>query len=897
MFNNVLEFPWLKRASPGSAWPTMGYKVRSQVVDAASITSLLGYALDSFVVYAAYAVIRDWLSPPAVLEEEVEPHADTNVESMPSDQLTSQNVKFLDDDAGYAENTKSTFDSIRDAALTTDATLDEFFSRPLRIASFDWGVGTTLTQRFDPWSLYFSNPRVINRISNYKLMRANLHVKFTINGNAFHYGRAICSYNPLRTYDDVTVDRAFVDADLVAASQRPHVYLNPTESQGGEMKLPFFYPYNVWDIVAEDWSKMGEIVVHSMQGLKHANGATDTVSINVFAWAEDVRFAIPTNWEPGSITPQADEYGKGPVSRIAGAIANAAGSMTMIPTIGPFARATEIGASAVGAMAALFGYSSPTRLEYQQYRPVAATNLAVTNMQNDSQKMTVDAKQEITLDPKTVGLDNADELVITSIAKRESWLTNFPWEVGSAKETLLFNVLVDPAVHQKFGDEIHMPACCFASVPFRFWRGSLKYRFQFVCSNYHKGRVKIVYDPTGTPPSGTAEYNTAYTTIVDISEQSDFEIVVGWGQKDPYRKSPQVGSFSNTAMFNLDPLTYNSSTLEYGNGTLSVYVVNELTVPNTTINNDIEVNVFISAGDDFEVAVPWINNVEVLHLRDADIGNRQVEPQAEEMSPSDSAPSGGMLANTNANIIETTDQTNMVYFGESIKSFRQLLKRYNRHSFLCSDAAASGVRRRMFSQRKAFPHQVGWMPSSFPASGPTKAVTGGKYTYGYTTLLNYLTPAYGGWRGSVRWMLDISQIATANDSISVTRTDDAPSEMDVFANLTSSTTVAGLASMQNTSLLATRMGNGTVYQNSGVNPLVMFEVPYYKNLRFTPAKRFEVGDTDEFQPGFITELVYTTPDDNEAVFIPTFCSAGEDFNCFYFLGAPIMYYTPTAPSS
>eukprot|EP00487_Bulimina_marginata_P008967 TRINITY_DN32_c0_g1_i7.p1 TRINITY_DN32_c0_g1~~TRINITY_DN32_c0_g1_i7.p1 ORF type:complete len:110 (+),score=0.74 TRINITY_DN32_c0_g1_i7:163-492(+) len=91
-------------------------------------------------------------------------------------------------------------------------------------------------------------------------------------------------------------------------TQRPHIMLDPTNSQGGEMVLPFFWNKNLLDIPGEDWNLMGSLKISTLQGLKHALGATDTVTINVFAWAESVRFAIPTQTEPGAIAPQADEY-------------------------------------------------------------------------------------------------------------------------------------------------------------------------------------------------------------------------------------------------------------------------------------------------------------------------------------------------------------------------------------------------------------------------------------------------------------------------------------------------------------------------------------------------------------------------------------------------------------
>merc|ERR1711881_122584 len=165
-----------------------------------------------------------------------------------------------------------------------------------------------------------------------------------------------------------TKDRTFFFQDVIAASQRPHVYLDPTNSQGGTLTLPFFWYKNALSIPEQEWRDMGDIIIHGMQELKHANGATDQVTVSVFAWAEEVSLSIPTANEPGSLVPQMgeiftpqiqDEYGTGPISRPAGVVAKAAGALSNIPGIGMYARATEMAASTVSSIATMFGYSRP----------------------------------------------------------------------------------------------------------------------------------------------------------------------------------------------------------------------------------------------------------------------------------------------------------------------------------------------------------------------------------------------------------------------------------------------------------------------------------------------------------------------------------------------------------
>lgn len=804
--------------------------------------------------------------------------------------ITEQNVQFSDNSPGYSYNVDSEYDDMRDASLTQDATLDEFFSRPILVSSFPWGVGTVLNERFDPWTLYFQNPRVINRIANYKLMRSKLHVRVVINGNSFHYGRVIMSYNPLRLADTLTVDRAFISADVVAASQRPHIYINPTNSQGGDMVLPFFYPKNTWDITTQDWNEMGELTLFSLQLLKHANGATDSVTVNVFAWAEEVKFAIPTGAEPGSIVPQSDEYAMKPISRVAGIVARAAGVLQKIPMISPYARATEIGANALGAIATIFGYSRPAMLESCQYRPLTKANLAVTNVPDDLVKLSVDVKQELTLDPRTTGLGGTDELAINYIAQRESYLTTFKWALYTPPERLLFSAVVDPGIHTVVGNELHYPACCFAATPFRYWRGSMKYRFQVVCSDYHKGRIKIVYDPTSA--GATSEYNTAYTSIVDISDNTDFEIEVGWGQATSFVQRIPALTAANAMYTQLDnpaPLSYFSG-FGWGNGVISMYVVNELTVPNDTINNDIEINVFVSAGSDFEVAMP--EQFAVSHMRVTEAND--LSPQADEIGNDDTVvPINPGVVTKMAQGSDLSGPINHIHFGETIGSFRTMLKRYNLVEFISPSGILSGDLLNTNIVRSQMPLIPGYTANAGPL---TVTLPGGEYIYGYMSMLNYVKLAYGGWRGSTRFFLDATNYVDSNSkaSITVSRDNQTGTPGNGYDSITDVTTTVGKKQLVD-SYARSNGQNGDLVQATSVNPTVSFEVPFYSNQRFIPAKVKPDYSDGEPEVNNWRAVVMARPTGTRS-HIKLHSCAGEDFNCFMYLGPPIFYVELAIPS-
>nr|QUS52744.1 hypothetical protein 2 [Mute swan feces associated picorna-like virus 26] len=794
-----------------------------------------------------------------------------------------QNVDFESTTEDTHEHVGTKVVDSFDHIMETDVAQADFFSRPLKIAEYEWSTSVTLGARFNPWELFYRNKRVANRIANFNLLRSRLCVKFVINGTPFHYGRLLVAYNPLPIQDDMTVTRSLLTVDAVAATQRPHVFLDPMEGQGAEMCLPFFYHKPAMLIANNtDIEGFGEIDILQLNPLKTANGGASTINIAVFAWAEDVQLAVPTQTNPNALVPQADEYSVKPVSRIAGAIARAAGYAEKIPYIGPYATATRIGASAMGQIATLFGYSSPPILETSKYRPETKGTLANTNVLSEVSKLTVDAKQELTIDPRILGLEPVDEMTVAYVAQKESYYTSFPWTKARVSESLLFSTRVDPGIHARFNDEIHLTAPAFAVMPFEYWRGTLRYRFQIVCSKFHKGRLKIVYDPQDA--QATAEYNTAYTTIVDISNEKDVTIDVGWGESLAWRQhhlpTNAVGDMYRTDT----PLIRNP---RLGNGILSVYVVNQLAVPDDTVDNDIEVNVFISATDNFEVAAPTSGTIGRLRLGNA------LAPHSEEANAPEAISANRQMAMTS----EITDGATLVNFGECIPSFRQLLRRYN-YSHMIPDIS-TGAQRILDVDQPAFPLYPGYRTGAV-VQGRVYDLIDGFYVYGQMTLLQYLSCAYAARRGGIRYFIDFSHMLNTSKNNAAGNL--YVSRLENTQNYNSGVNAAFLSTSDESTGQAVRLDrflgkgglDGAQIQCLTVNPTMSVEIPFYNPNKFEFAK----GKTNASESASSEMWFHTSVSGSQGAVvngIDYHVSTGEDFGLYFYLGPPIFYYEDIPP--
>lgn len=817
----------------------------------------------------------------------------------------SQNVSFCDQRDDYTFMVESSTDITRTGQDTSDAELGNFFSRPIKIKEYVWAVGgVAFADIFNPWEEYFTNSRVANRICNFHLLRCNLHLKIVVNGNGFHYGRMLASYLPLGPMDNVSDLSTVFPQTAVQMSQMPHIFIDPTMSRGGEMILPFFYYKNNLSIPDDDWEQMGYLILRELTGLKHANGATDNVTISVFAWAEDVKLSVLTTREQATLSPQmgreseTDEANKqGMISGPATSIASVATALAAVPAIRPFALATASVAGGVAAGAKLLGYSRPALTAAPApMRNTAVSSLAVTTVPDTVDKLSIDDKQELTIDPRISGIGPSDPLIIADIAKRESYLTSFQWDIGTAPETLLWNCRVSPVLwaENPVRNSFHFPACCMAALPFQYWTGSMKFRFQFVTSAYHKGRVKVVYDPNWFASN---EYNTNYLEIVDIAEKSDFTIVVANGQETTLLDHASPGFHSVTTLYGSSAFLSKS----YGNGVIGVYIVNELTTPNSLTNNDIEVNVFVSAGDDFEVFIPQDTFARFVFASGE--GERALDAQSGiEVADSENTDERDAPVQSSATTLGSMyndfSNLNVVFTGETIKSFRPLLKRYSLHTIL---GANNFVHTDYFWRIPTFPYLRGRVGGAIYA--PTTG--GANYNYCNTLLLHWVTLAFQGWRGSIRRKFVVKGFRDASfpTTTYASRSTQPGFDFQASAGFADNTIQGHAYSSVITDNIALRFNqppyghHGSAVRNGRMNENMEVESPFYSKYRFSPGKVANWTDPLVFNRVDVESLEYRIDHrGSNATQHHVHVAVGEDFQVYFFTGLPPMFFEPTPPA-
>lgn len=791
-------------------------------------------------------------------------------------------LSFRDGTEQWLARMNETYDDTRDVTYHEDVPLGDFFARPVQIAEYTWATSdvTAFFQSFNPWTLYMNNKRVANRLSNFQNFSGKLHVKFVINGNSFMYGRIMCDYFPLRNYDIIS-DTSVNAFNRTQASQRLHIFLDPTMSQGGEMELPFVWFKDKVNLPAGDFNDLGVMYMREFQELKHANGADVAASISVFAWATDVKLSIPTVTNISGLVAQAgtmDEYGTTPVSAMAAAVASAAGKLANVPMIGKYARATQMMSGAMSSVASIFGFSRPAVIDnYQDMKAAPLSRLANYNTSDNVAKLSLDVKQELTIDPAVVGVSPGDELAITALAAKESYLSSFDVLTSNNSGDVLWSTRVGPQgqISNSGTAVYYLPAVTYATLPFLYWRGTMKFRFQIVASGFHKGRLLFVWDPRAQ--TTTPETNIQYTKIVDLADERDITFEVGWGSEKTYLNVPDIDAIEVTQLTAIST----PDTTESWNGVLSVYVLNKLVVPNDTVDNDISINVYISGCEDYKVAVPTGSTI----LRLAP--QLSLVPQSgtfEEVTLIDeNAPQNEQAKETFAMCQPLVTNADSVYFGETVVSLRQLMRRYSLWSSLAGVVAANRHIQKL--RMPDFPAHRG-----FTAYGATlnAGVQGtGNFNPSNTTIMHYLAMAYMAYRGGIRHKVVLGQVTnTACGVMTVARDTQVSAYTAIYATAVTDVITsqwAFAANRLNTGLNTCQTGGHCV--PTFLQTALEFDLPNYTNNRFLSTRNLGIRGNyaaDNFSHTITLETGSNTVVPSYDIFI----AGAEDSTFVGFQGCP-----------
>lgn len=777
---------------------------------------------------------------------------------------------------------------------TTNTDIADFFKRPVKIDSYSWLEADTvgIKQTIYPWNLWANTTSVKNKLNNYSWFRGDLHLKFVISASPFYYGLTKVSYLPCQPHKGENIVNDAATRYLIPYSQRPSIDLDPFDKSEVSMKLPFIWHQNFVNIqLASNITELGKLVYLIYADLNSANGAVGTgITVTTYAWCEDITLSGASV----GFAMQSDEYGEGCVSAPASMVAHAASYFESIPIIGPFATATRIGASAISSIAKLFGFTNvPVIEDSMPFRPEPFPKMASSEIGYPIEKLTLDPKNELSIDPRIVGIDNGtDEMCINYIASRPSLLCRATWSTSDAVDAMLFSMRVNPKAYDADAltqSKVYMTPMAFVTNLFNHWRGDIIYNIKVVSSQYHKGRLKIQFDPTGDATTNlinqTATTNIVQTAIMDLDTCRELDFLIPYQARSQFLQVRTTLTEADKGWAVNAAGTFNADR-NYDNGTFTIRVNNILTAP--IASSTMTILISVRAGQNFELANPT----------DIDPTSR-LSPFTPQSSEFDEPNVKELVLGQKK---YAPDNQYAVHFGENIRSIRQLVRRMELHSYYTWNLPTDATHTLCVPYHGFFkmPTSPGYQTDGLYTANQIVGAGTSKYNYCEFTSIAYLSQAYLCYRGSVNWSINVNNPTYPVKSIRVMRNNTNTSAINL-GTTKYVCTYPGSAAYFAMKDLASGL-SGSALTNGETNAGLNIQVPNYTMSKFqysNPAygnKGTQVDgslyDKVDLKVAFKREAAAAVSE----VLLETYVAAGTDFSLYFFLNVPTFHYYSAIPT-
>lgn len=499
----------------------------------------------------------------------------------------------------------------------------DFLAKPYVLSSFDWStsnlsnsviysiaIGKLLNS-----GVTIANPLQIpywyDKIKGFGLIRGTFVIRVTLNANPFQAGALLGHFLPLES-TITPLDPSYVkmhNLNLTTKTQQPNFFMT-CEDSSAVMEIPYVSPTN-WYAFTDgpvgnstkrfDW---GTFYLSVLSQLAVGSGQDTTVPISVYGYWRDVELAAPL--VPQSRNPAAKYKAKtvkrsgpslsdkeakpGPISQGLKGASMLSGALSTIPPLYPVMSGVSWAMDMAAGVASSFGWAKPradfsNNIMTNQYNRYMATSdgFSVSNPLGLISKNEIILKDDLSVYDK-------DEMSFNFLKKVSSLIQTINWTTSAITNDSLYVLRARPELISTTGSTTVVsstlnyrtgPPIFYLSRGFAMWRGSFKMSLHFIKTQFHTGRLQVTWTPNTVSNVGADVYNSLYSLreIIDLRDGNIFEFNL------PY-------------MAEYDYLDQDTQS-----GVLEIRVLNELRAP-TTVLNSIDILVFFSGGDDFELQAP-----------------------------------------------------------------------------------------------------------------------------------------------------------------------------------------------------------------------------------------------------------------------------------------------------
>lgn len=534
----------------------------------------------------------------------------------------------------------------------TEQSLKEFLAKPISIASGTFAttdVLTTITSTSMPYAIMSTTGGLMwrSKLSGYFGIRMTMNFRIVVNANRFQQGRYIMSFthfgggttNGTKTQ---LLNSNFKLPTLIQRTTVPHVELDLNCDTAAELSIPFvsvrtFQPiHEMLNVPAGEQTTLGYLNLYPYSPLVTVAGST-TAPYRIYCWLTDVELIGAASPQSGLPRAETSNKANGIVSGPLNAVARGFKEFEQIPLLSTYARNISWVSDRLSRTAAMFGLSKPLQGDsLMKINPLSAPSHTTVDGDSDSRSLATISQPGVLAVDGLSGI-KFDEMDFSYICQKFAWFTTLSWDLSTAVDTNIGVIAVTPNKSLVVAGPVYnFTPVAFVANSFTNWRGGLKFRFKFVKTEFHSGRLSFDFFPNLPTVSNSSLPEYVNRVIVDIREHSEVEILI------PYTSYAMYTDVADNI------------------GTMTVRVIDPLVAP-ATVSSTVNILCEIAGHSDMEFYGPRFAN-----------------------SPQGIVPQSGLsedckiFSHTIGSTVAVTNPTlaSSVAAGERISSYRAMIKRF-----------------------------------------------------------------------------------------------------------------------------------------------------------------------------------------------------------------------------
>jgi hypothetical protein len=498
----------------------------------------------------------------------------------------------------------------------------KWFSIPYICHQFAWSSNQAAfnqTEFIDLPTALFNDKVFYDKLKAFRYFRCKFRITFRINGTSMHYGKLAVIPIPYPSgYASNATNGFWAGSHINSVSilNAPHVTLSPTENSTQSIELPWSLPAHWIDLDHYSGGDvMYRLVIMPIVQLRTV-AASDPLPIQVTTYCQviDPEFSVLSADRADFFDPNLYEWNIKAVpntmlsydlpiiqsstksdqivhlhdTRPQSTQSDEEKSKSASGMLAHVTEATEMLSASVGTAATLAPLvaaclGKPTDVNQTARMAIMPESLAHGHGSDLARPLSVFPTNSV----KALN-SNTKYRSIVDLAKCYSYIEKVT-VTGTDRHRFQVTPLICRVAFAQENEDyvnIYHTNLSAASRFFNFWSGSIVFKFQVVCSQFHSGRMRVSWVPFDLKQS-SSQLSATYNQVIDLQMNTEFEIVVPYYGLGPQR----------------------TVSLNDFNGILMIDMINPITsgIPVSSKAEKVEMLVWVKAGDDFRLYRPTLS--------------------------------------------------------------------------------------------------------------------------------------------------------------------------------------------------------------------------------------------------------------------------------------------------